>query len=124
MSQFNSIFESVLNRYQQRGILEGDVVKLKKNWKKHDYFTDAASNFLDLIEHLGQNGMRIRVTSIATNHSGNGMIRDGKIFADIVEEKSPGLWYNPATVPLDVLEFVANQNDSFQVPLQGQGKDD
>ena len=124
MSQFNSIFESVLNRYQQRGILEGDVVKLKKNWKKHEYFTDAASNFLDLVEHLGQNGMRIRVTSIAVNHAGTNMIRDGKIFADIVEEKSPGLWYNPVTVPLDVLEFVANQNDSFQIPLQGQGKDD
>jgi hypothetical protein len=25
-------------------------------------------------------------------------------------------------VPIDVLEFVANQNDSFQVPVQGQGK--
>lgn len=124
MSQFNSIFESVLNRYQQRGILEGDVVKLKKNWKKHEYFTDAASNFIDVVENLGKDGMRLRVSSVMPNHSGNGMIRDGKIFADIVEEKSPGLWYNPVTVPLDVLEFVANQNDSFQVPLQGQGKDD
>ena len=122
MTKFDSIFEAAVNRFQQRGILEGDVVKLRKNWKKHEFFKDAGDNLMEKIEGLGQEGKRIRVSSINTNHSGMGMIRDGKIFVDIVEEEMPGLWYNPVTVPIDVLEFVANQNDSFQVPVQGQGK--
>ena len=123
MNNFEQIFEAALNRFQQRGILEGDVVKLKKNWKSNPYFKNMGKNVLDKLSEMGTDGMRIRVSAIAPNHSGNGMIRDGSIFADIVEEKMPGLWHNPVTVPIDVLEFVANQNDSFQVPVQGQPKD-
>lgn len=122
MTKFDSIFEAALNRFQQKGILEGDVVKFRKNWKKHEYFKDAASGLMEKLESLGQDGKRIRVSAINIQHSGNGMIRNGNVFADVVEEQSPGLWYNPMTVPVDILEFVANQNDSFQVPLQGQEK--
>ena len=123
MNKFDQIYESALNRFQQRGILEGDVVKLKSNWKKNPFFKDMGSNVIQKLDELGTDGKRIRVSSIATKHSGMGMIRDGVVFADIVEEEMPGLWYNPVTVPIDILEFVANQNDSFQVPVQGQPKD-
>lgn len=123
MNKFEQIFEAALNRYQQRGILEGDVVKLKKNWKKHPYFQNMGDNVIQKLESMGQDGKRLRVSNIAPNHSGNGMIRDGNLHADIIEEEMPGLWANPTTVPVDVLEFVASQNDSFQVPVQGQPKD-
>ena len=122
MTKFNSIFEAAVNRFQQNGILEGDVVRLKKNWEKDEYFSQAAPMIMEKLRGMGQEGKRIRVSAIMPEHSGNGMIRNGKVFCDIIEEEMPGLWFNPVTVPIHILEFVANQQDSFQVPLQGQGK--
>lgn len=124
MTKFDTIFEAALNRFQQRGILEGDVVKFRKNWKKHPFFDNAGDNLMEKIENLGQEPRRLRVSAIKTsyNENGTGYSNHGSPLVDIVEEEMPGLWYNPVTVPIDVLEFVANQNDSFQVPVQGQSK--
>ncbi len=122
-SNFDQLYEAETSRFQQGGFLVGDRVRFKKNALKHEYITKRASSFQDLIRSCMDPSfdLVLRIGAIKTiyptlqNNTTGPSAPDG-IFFDIYIEYAPGLYRNPITVPLDVIEVVDDGNNRGPIP--------
>jgi hypothetical protein len=114
MSKFDLVLENELTRYQMGGFLVGDRIRFKKDALKHEYIANRAKSFQDLIAscmeptfdlNLRIGALKSIYPSSATNFQ-SGYVNPDGVFADIYIEYAPGLYRNPTTVPLEVLELV------------------
>lgn len=119
--KFEEITESTLTRYQQGGLMVGDVVKLKKNILNHPKIKEMGDNVKGNIDMLSKTDLNLRVTAIKSTRQGLEGGNDGLGFGattaptdywvDIAVEHTPGLTTDPVTLPIEVLErqdFGAN----------------
>ncbi len=112
-SNFNTLVESTLERYQLGGFLQGDRVKFKKNALKHPHFKEKGDSFLQIIISCmdPKFDLNLRISalkSVIPQSQGNWQVgpisTPDCIYADIIVEYAPGLYRTPMTVPIDVLE--------------------
>lgn len=109
-SKFETLLEASLGRYQLGGYLQGEVVKLKKDALKHQYFVDRGQTFRDLVQSLIERDQVLRISSIKSIRPDVSGIQHRSspddLYLDVFEEHAPGLTYNVMTVPSACVEKV------------------
>ena len=109
-SKFIPLYETITARYKQgAGFLEGDIVKLKSDYKSLDAFKELNETVKARIEDAEKTGYNLRVARLHTpnNQYGSyGYIRLPATHADIYQEKAPGYFSNITTVPLSIIEAI------------------
>lgn len=124
MSNFDTLFEAELERFQQGGFLVGDRVRFKKDALKHPYIASRAKSFQDIVVACMQPtfDLLLRIGAIKTIYPSNSTVHglgtqapDG-VFFDVYIEYAPGLYRNPMTVPLEVLELMDDGINRGPVP--------
>jgi len=123
-TKFNVLFENLLERYQQGGLIIGDRVRFRKDCLKLDFFKEKGQNFIDLVKSCMEPGfdLNLRVSAIksiyptTTQNYRGGTEAPDKIFADVYIEYAPGLYRNPMTVPIEALELQDDGINRGPVP--------
>lgn len=110
-SKFLMLYETIYNRFKQgAGFLEGDVVKLKSDFKSTEGYKTLSDSVKQRLEDASKSGYNLRLGRLHTpnNNAGALGINVGlpATHADLYEEKSPGNFGNLVTVPVDLLEVV------------------
>lgn len=124
MSNFEKLYEAELERFQQGGFLVGDRIRFKKDALKHDYIASRAQSFQDIVKTCMEPSfdLVLRIGAIksiyptTTQNYGNGTQSPDGTFFDIYIEYAPGLYRNPMTVPIDVIEVQDDGNNRGPVP--------
>jgi len=119
---YDVLVEAAIQRFQQGGFLTGDVVKIKKNALSNEKLKEASDTVKQRIKELQETDSNLRVSAVKTIRSNTstgeigGVTAPSCYFADVVQELNPGLWVNPMTLPLEVLEKVDHENFYPDVP--------
>ena len=119
--KFEAITEATLGRFQQGGIMVGDIVKIKANALNHPKVKEMADNMKGNIEMLMNTDLHLSVSAVKSIRGSQGDMSDGlglgsttaptDFWVDICVLHSPGQKGNPVTLPIEVLErqdFGAN----------------
>jgi len=123
-TKFDVLFENVLERYQQGGFIIGDRVKFKKDCMDMDFFKNKGQSFIDIVQSCMQEGfdLNLRIGAIKSkwptttqNYRGGSEAPDDQ-YADIYIEYAPGLYRNPMTVPIGVLELQEDGINRGPIP--------
>ena len=114
--KFEQVIESTLVRFQQGGLLVGEVVKIKKKALTHPKVKEMGDNVKANIEMLMQTDLNLRVTAIKSIRGSIGDMSDGlgggttsaptDFWVDVAVEHAPGFTSNPITLPIEVLDRV------------------
>jgi len=124
MSQFDLLFEKELERFQSGGFLVGDRIRFKKDALNHDYVAKRAQSFQDIVKacmdpsfdlNLRIGALKSIYPTSSMNFQAGHVAPDG-VFADIYIEYAPGLYRNPMTIPIDVIELIDDGNNRGPVP--------
>ena len=124
MSKFETLYEAESGRFQQGGYFVGDRICFKKDALQHEYIKSRAQSFHDIIKACMEPSfdLTLRIGAIksiyptTTQNYGNGTQSPDGIFFDIYIEYAPGLYRNPMTVPISVIELVDDGNNRGPVP--------
>lgn len=123
-SNFEQIFEAEMERFQCGGFLVGDRIRFKKDAMKHDFVTKRAASYQDLIRSccdpsfdrvLRIGAIKSIYPSSTANNYANGTQSPDGIYFDIYIEYAPGLYRNPMTVPMEVVELMDDGNNTGPV---------
>ena len=111
--KFEKICENTLYRFQQGGFLRGDYVRIKKDALKHSELKQISAPMRSILENVIKSGIPLRISYIKSGSSEafNGPVDAAnspccELWADVVTEYAPGMWKDPMTLPLGVLEKV------------------
>lgn len=123
-TKFNVLFENLLERYQQGGLVIGDRVRFRKDCLKLDFFKDKGQNFLDIVKSCMDPNfdLNLRVSAVksiyptTTQNYRGGTESPDKIFVDVIVEYAPGLYRTPMTVPIECLELQDDGINTGPVP--------
>jgi hypothetical protein len=125
MNSFNLLYEKEIERFQQGGFLIGDRIQFKKNALSHDFVKNRAASFKEIIAACLDKSfdLNLRIGAIKSiyptttqNYSGGATDSPDGIFLDIYIEYAPGLYRNPMTVPIDIVEVFDDGNNRGPVP--------
>lgn len=116
-SKFDVLVEEVISRYQQGGLLQGDFVIIRKDALNNPKIKDKPSNFIEMVKNAIATKLPLRVSMVKSerpessndlvggvNHSPTGY------WVDVCVEYAPGLWRDPMTLPLEVLDIANPEN--------------
>jgi hypothetical protein len=123
-TKFDIMYENLLERYQQGGLIIGDRVRFREDCLKLDFFKGKAQGFIDLVKSCMASGfdLNLRVSAIksiyptTTQNYRGGTESPDKIFADVIIEYAPGLYRTPMTVPIEALELQDDGINTGPVP--------
>ena len=122
-SKFDRLYEAETERFQQGGYLVGDRIRFKKDALKHEYISKRANSFQDIIKSCMDPSFNLvlRIGAIktifpTTQNATSGPASPDGIFFDIYIEYAPGLYRNPMTVPIDVIELMDDGNNRGPIP--------
>jgi len=121
-SNFTQICEETLYRYNQGGFLRGDYVTIKKDALKNDKIEKLSDPMKALLEDAIKKNTRFRISYIKSGRSEapSGPVDAPNIpscaWADVVMEYAPGMWKEPMTLPLEVLEKVELEGEMDGYP--------
>lgn len=129
-SNFEQLFEAEMERFQQGGFLVGDRIRFKKNALSHEYVSKRAASFQDIIkacmdptfDKVLRIGAIKSIYPTTTQNYGNGTQSPDGIFFDIYIEYAPGLYRNPMTVPLDIIELMDDGINRGPIPDSSRRK--
>ena len=109
-SKFDLIVEAAITRYQNQGILVSDLVKFRDGYANDDFVKGLGENTKQAIANMIESGDNIRVAAIKsdrpTTADANNFEAVNGFFCDVVHEQAPGLYMNPITVPMGLLEVI------------------
>lgn len=119
--KYEQIVETTLGRYQQGGIMAGDIVKIKGNALNHPKVKEMSDNMKGNIKMLMDTDLHLSVTAVKSIRDSRGDMGDGlglgsttaptDFWVDICVLHSPGFRGDPVTLPIEILEkqdFGAN----------------
>ena len=115
MSHFKSVFlplyETIYDRYKQgAGFLQGDVVKLKSDYKSVKGYEDLAAMIQQRLEDISKSGYNLRIGKLHTPNTSAGAlgINTGMpaTHVDLYQEPSPGSYGNLVTIPIGLIEVI------------------
>ena len=123
-TKFDVLFENLLERYQQGGLIIGDRVRFKKDALSSDFMKSKGQNFIDIVKACMAPGfdLNLRVSAIksvyptTTQNYRGGTESPDKIYADVIVEYAPGLYRTPMTVPIELLELQDDGINTGPVP--------
>lgn len=127
---FKRLCEDVLTRYQQGGLLQGDIVQFAKDALKNDKIRSTTPQMQEIIKDAINSGLNLRVSCIKTEraNTATGIVGGADaptgFFVDLVVEYAPGLWRDPITVPIEVLERIETGINLAPVPDSLKRPDD
>ena len=120
---FEHIWESVINRFQNGGFLQGDIVKIKSNAMSNPKVKEMSEQYQEMIKNALTTDLHLKLAALKStrpNSTGNyaaGTDAPTDYFADIVIMHGlGGSWSNPITVPLEILERVDDGYNFPEVP--------
>jgi len=125
---FIKLCEDTIYRFQSGGLMPGDIVKFRKNALKHQSISEMSQQYLDMIKNAMDTDLNLRVGSVKSmrpnttgNYGGGSAAGQGTdaaadFYVDIVVEYAPGLWRDPITVPIEVLERIDTGINMAPVP--------
>lgn len=121
--KFDTLLENTLYRYQQGGLLTGELVKIKPDALKCEKIKGMTEAYKGAIENAMKTDLNLRLASVKSirpnttqNYNEEGTDAPADFWCDIVIEYAPGLWRDPITVPMDILERVDNGINLAPVP--------
>jgi hypothetical protein len=119
--KYEQIVETTLGRYQQGGIMAGDIVKIKGNALNHPKVKEMSDNMKGNIKMLMDTDLHLTVSAVKSIRDSRGDMGDGlglgsttaptDFWVDVCVNHSPGFKGDPVTLPIEVLEkqdFGAN----------------
>ena len=116
-SNFNVIAEETITRFQQGGAMMGDFCRIRKDALKNAFLKDKPSQFVDMIKHLIGSDKHLKVSCVKTSKPDSqhelGNSPTDVMYVDIVEELAPGLWQNPITLPLAVIDILSPDGNNW-----------
>lgn len=122
-SKFTKICEDTIYRFQSGGIIPGDLVKFRKDVLKNDKVKTLSSQYQEMIKSITESDLNLRVGAVKStrpsttqNYSSWATDAPYDFFVDVVVEYAPGLWRDPITVPIEVLERVDTNGNLAPVP--------
>jgi len=123
-TKFNVLFENLMERYQQGGILIGDRVRFRKDCLKLDFFKNKGQSFIEVVKSCMDPNfdLNLRVAAVksvyptTTQNYRGGTESPDKIFVDVIVEYAPGLYRTPMTVPIECLEILDDGINTGPVP--------
>ncbi len=105
--KFDTIIESVMQRYQGTNFLVGDRVKFTENHTSHPWFDALPAVAKERLVAVIESGNNIRVTGVTANRpSGTLPVHAPNVTGltvDIAQEQAPGLFVTPFSVPDDII---------------------
>jgi hypothetical protein len=110
-SKFIPLYETIYDRYKQgSGFLQGDVVKLKKNYKSADSYKALPEMIKQRLEDAENSGYNLRIGRLHTPNNNAGSLGLNTSMPathlDLFQEPSPGSYGNLVTIPIDLVEYV------------------
>jgi hypothetical protein len=119
-NKFNVLMEEVISRYQQGGILQGDFVIVRKDALNNEKLKDRPSNFLELLKQTIETKLPLRVSAVKSERpeTSNDLVGGANnastnFWCDVCIEYAPGLWRDPMTLPLEVLDIANPENQNL-----------
>lgn len=124
MSNFDTLLEKELERFQCNGFLVGDRICFKKDALQSEYIKTRAKSFQEVIKACMDPSfdLNLRIGAVksiyptTTQNYGNGTEQVLGVFVDIYIEYAPGLYRNPMTVPIEVIELIDDANNRGPIP--------
>jgi hypothetical protein len=123
MQKFNTLLESVFQKYQRGNFHAGDLVKFKESIDGHDWYKGLAVNKLEMVRAMMEGDLNLRVCAVKSQYPvmghahGDPSMEVGPWHVDIVQEVGPGgSWINFLTVPEDILEGIDTGINRQPVP--------
>jgi hypothetical protein len=122
--KFNTLYEGMLERYQQGGFIVGDRVRYRKDCLRLEFFKQKPKGFVDLIKSCMDPNfdLNLRVSAVKSiypttsqNYRGGTESPDA-VYVDVIIEYAPGLYRTPMTVPIESLEIMDDGNNTGPVP--------
>jgi len=118
---FVKIYESVMQRYTNRGFLAGDVITFKKNALNSEWFKSLGSNTQEKIKQMINSGLNLRISSIKNvlpnvGGAGNTDFTGTEVNLDITTEIAPGRYGDFCTIPGDLVEVQSSYPNLPPVP--------
>lgn len=110
-SKFISLYETIYDRYKQgAGFLQGDVVKLKSNYKSAEGYKSLSEMLRQRLDDAEKSGYNLRIGRLHTPQTNAGSMGINvslpATHADLYQEPSPGSFGNLVTIPIDLIEYV------------------
>lgn len=110
--KYEQICEETLSRFNMGGFLAGDYVKIKKNALSNEHAKNFTKQMQTMIESIIKSDIPLRISYIKSPNSEamNGPVGAPNVpsclWADVVIEYAPGMWKDPMTLPLAMLEKI------------------
>ncbi len=126
-SKFDVLYEDIYFRSQSGGLITGDVVRFRKNALNDPRIKDMMEDYKKFIQEMMNSDRILKVSAVKQARPATQYGVGNSIFGysvDVVEEYAPGLFKNPLTVPIEILERVDTGNDRQPVPDSLKRKDE
>lgn len=126
--KFPVVLESYLQKYTRGGFLTGDMVKIKSDLFRSDFFKRQTKGYQDKVKGWSDSDLLIRVSSVkpirpTTQGSGNSEITGSVFDVDITQEIAPGRYVDFLTIPAEFLEPYSNGINLPPIPDSLKRKD-
>lgn len=120
-NKFNLMVEQAVERFQQGGYINGDYVKFVSNIKSSEFFKTQSKEIQEKIQSMIDGDLHIRVSAIKSgrfpqNRVDGGLNAATDFFVDVVVEYAPGLYKDPVTVPVELIELVDTPDAMGRMP--------
>lgn len=117
--KYTQLVEAAIARHQQGGVLSGDYVRIKKDALSNKIVEGMTDALKMILASYIKNQQIMRVSYIKSGHSEafSGPVDAPNIpspvmWADVLTEYAPGMWKDPLTLPIEILERIPL--DDFQ----------
>jgi len=126
--KFPVVLESYLQKYTRGGFLTGDMVKIKTDLFRSDFFKKQTKGYQDKVKGWSDSDLLIRVSSVkpirpTTQATGNSEITGSVFDVDITQEIAPGRYVDFLTIPAEFLEPYSNGINLPPIPDSLKRKD-
>lgn len=126
--KFDTIYESVVSRYQVGGYLPGDIVKFRPNYKSCDCYNSMSSIMKSELDSLASCGLNIRVTQVGDKFGGvtgaNQHKTADSVVITVAADHGGGRSYGGITVKPEMIDHVSSDEFAPKVPDEFYRKDD
>jgi hypothetical protein len=126
--KFPVVLESYLQKYTRGGFLTGDMVKIKSDLFRNNFFKKQTKGYQDKVKSWSDCDLLIRVSSVkpirpTTQGAGNSEITGSEFDIDITQEIAPGRYVDFLTIPAEFLEPYSNGINLPPIPDSLKRKD-
>ena len=121
--KYDQLLETAVQRFQQGGYLTGDAIKIKKSALTNEKVKNMSDQYKERLKAFIESDVNLRVSAVKTVRSNTstgeigGVTAPADYFVDIVQEINPGMWVNPMTVPMEVIEKLDYDHLTSYAPV-------